>query len=178
MCIIGHLQDEYHYQYILLPHTRWSTFLVTLIFDLTWIHELWHTTHSRPLAHTAPESTCLPKLLQQTCTMTVYLKLLYSCNKSRMDTAILCFHKPIRIKWNDSHIIRRIAEQLSHMMHGDILHTNIYCFYIWKGEIKQLECVAHKVEMMFSDTVLSLFLFECIWTGARIIFYTPNTPLK
>lgn len=120
----------------------------------------------------------LPKLLQQTCTMTVYLKLLYSCNKSQMDTAILCFHKQIRIKWNDSHIIRRIAEQLSHMMHGDILHTNIYCFYIWKGEIKQLECVAHKVEMMFSDTVLSLFLFECIWTGARIIFYTPITPLK
>lgn len=63
------------------------------------------------------------------------------------------------------------------MMHGDILHTNIYCFYIWKGEIKQLECVAHKVEMMFSDTVLSLFLFE--WcTGAQIIFYVPITPLK
>lgn len=54
---------------------------------------LWHTTHSRPVAHTAPKSTCLPKLLQQMCIMTVYLKLLCSCNKSQMDPAILCFHK-------------------------------------------------------------------------------------
>lgn len=72
--------------------------------------------HSLPLAHIDPEILVWP-LTAVLCIVTVYLKRLCSCNKSQMDTAIFCFQKQIRIKWNDSHIIRRFAKKLSHMVH-------------------------------------------------------------
>lgn len=90
------------------------------------------------------------------CIMMINLKLLFSCNKSQMDTAILCFHKRIRIKWNDSHIIRRFAKKLRHMMH--LTQQYLLLVHLEKGN-KTISVLPIKLERCCFQTQSSVYSY-------------------